>query len=99
MYRLVQRGDLRCVSKVFGNRLLKYEVNAKHNKTDETSSQRCLLQVIFFAGCLLVITAWYNRGHELKDDSFSHQFVGSVGFHLKTLPTECYFTEYKYLYM
>lgn len=31
------------VSKVFGKRLLKFEVSTKHNKIDEASSQQCLL--------------------------------------------------------
>ena len=64
IYCLVQRGDLAWFHKVFGRRLLKYGVSTKHNRMDETSSQQCLLQVLFFAGCHSVTTIWNNQGHD-----------------------------------
>lgn len=57
MYYIIQRGDLGWVSKVFGKRLLKFEVSTKHNKIDEASSQQFPLEV------LLLLLAWLSFCH------------------------------------
>lgn len=92
MYCIVQRGDLGCVSKVLGRRLLKKSAQSII-KTDDTSSQLCLLQVLFsFAGCPLVIAHGSTGEIKVEDGSSSHQCVGSMDFHLRTPSPEYYFT-------